>query len=123
MDGKAILVVEDDDDARADFGAALREHGFRVRSAANGQAALDNIHAYGPPDLILLDMALAVVDGWHFLQQRDARTARVPFLILTALVALAISNARNSQLQYGGVRTPFLGHRRVAPCVAANLAA
>lgn len=85
VDLKTILVVEDDDVTRAGFGMVLTDHGYMVGLAANGQEALDYVQGHGPPDLIVLDMLLPGVDGWHFLKRRDARTASVPVLIVTAL--------------------------------------
>ena len=68
VDLKTILVVEDDDVTRAGFGMVLTDHGYMVGLAANGQEALDYVQGHGPPDLIVLDMLLPGVDGWHFLK-------------------------------------------------------
>ena len=85
MDPKTILVVEDDDISRAGFATVLSDHGYQVGLAANGQEALDYVQDHGAPDLIILDMLLPGLDGWHFLKRRDARTASAPVLIVTAL--------------------------------------
>jgi CheY-like chemotaxis protein len=85
MNTKTILVVEDDDITRTGFGTVLRDRGYKVGLAANGQQALEYVQNYGQPDLIILDMLLPDVDGWNFLRRRDARTAAVPVLIVTAL--------------------------------------
>jgi CheY-like chemotaxis protein len=83
--GKTILVVEDDPITRDGFSTALREHGYAVALAANGQEALDYLRNHPAPDLILLAMLTQGMDGWQFLKARDARFASIPVLITTAL--------------------------------------
>jgi CheY-like chemotaxis protein len=69
-----ILVVEDD--------AVTREGraGYEVALSANGQEALALLGAGPPPDLILLDVFMPVVDGWQFLERlkRQAPSRPVP---------------------------------------------
>jgi CheY-like chemotaxis protein len=85
MDTKTILVIEDDDVARTGFGTILTDHGYRVALASSGLDGLDYLDKYDPPDLIILDMLMPDMDGWQFLKHRDARWARVPVFIVTAL--------------------------------------
>lgn len=65
---KKLLVVEDNAATRDMLGDVLRRAGYDVVFAADGRQALDSLRA-GPPDLILLDMLLPVLDGWHFLEE------------------------------------------------------
>ena len=59
-----VLLVEDEDAVRM-FGArALKGKGYRVIEAADGEAAIDAIHAHdGPIDLILSDVVMPGMDG------------------------------------------------------------
>ena len=85
-----ILLVVDNDDARQLLSQLLRREGYSVVEAGDGQQALDAL-ARGPtPDLILLDMLLPVLDGWHFLEEVQGRTAAVtpPILIVTGSGAI-----------------------------------
>ena len=52
-----IVIVEDDEDISDSIRYNLEREGFRVRSAATGEAALDIIFDV-PPNLILLDLNL-----------------------------------------------------------------
>jgi two-component system chemotaxis response regulator CheY len=53
----------------------LRECGFSVREAANGQEALDDLGKSGPLALALLDWNMPIMNGFELLMQiRSLRT-------------------------------------------------
>jgi DNA-binding response OmpR family regulator len=85
QDAKSILVVEDDADIRETVALALREAGYRVACAENGEAALAAL-GRELPRLVLLDLMMPVMDGWEFRgRQRAMPGARdVPVVILSA---------------------------------------
>jgi putative two-component system response regulator len=80
-----ILVVEDDPTNAAMLAALLKQNGYRVSCAADGFEALDRL-AQEPPDLILLDLGLPLLDGYEVCRRikQDPRTRLVPVVILTA---------------------------------------
>jgi len=85
VDRKRVLVIDDDLPLRGMLAAALRQHGFQVLLAGDGeegQRAL-NIHN---PDVILLDLAMPKVNGWDFLQrlQETGHIGRVPIIVVSA---------------------------------------
>ena len=85
--GKTLLVVEDDSITREGLGLLLRREDYDVIQAANGEEALACLRSGPPPDLILLDMLLPVLDGWHFLQQIRAEGATpIPIMVVTSTV-------------------------------------
>ena len=85
--GKTLLVVEDDSITREGLGLLLRREDYDVIQAANGEEALACLRSGPPPDLILLDMLLPVLDGWHFLQQIRAEGAPpIPIMVVTSTV-------------------------------------
>ena len=67
-----ILVVEDDAMIRELLEIALKDEGYGVRLASQGQQALDVMSAW-TPDVVLLDLMLPVMDGWEFIRERDRR--------------------------------------------------
>src|ERR1700741_2927424 len=69
---KTILVVEDQEDARAALSGFLEAKGYIVACAENGLAALDEIKTR-KPRLILLDLAMPVMDGYTFMNQARQR--------------------------------------------------
>jgi CheY-like chemotaxis protein len=82
-----VLVVEDDHDIRVSVRTALEDDGFKVFTVTNGRSALDLLlRMTDLPCLILLDLMLPVMDGWHFaaILQQEPRLSRIPILIMSA---------------------------------------
>lgn len=77
-----VLVVDDDADIRLSIRSVLRLHGYDVREAADGQEALRAIFQHHP-DVILLDVAMPVMDGFALLERiRDF--SDIPVVMLSA---------------------------------------
>jgi CheY-like chemotaxis protein len=64
-----ILIVENNAVEREGLSAIMRAEGHHVTALDDGAKALDFLRANvtAPPDLILLDMLLPGLDGWHVL--------------------------------------------------------
>ncbi len=81
-----ILFVEDDDDHAELVMRTLVEHrvGNKITRVTDGQAALDAIAAR-PPDVVLLDLRLPLVDGLDVLRaiKGDPALHRIPVVVLT----------------------------------------
>ena len=85
--GKSILVVEDTLDTRESLAFILRHKGYEVRTAADGQEALEQLKAGARPDLILLDLMMPTMDGWEFtnrLRQHPA-LASIPVVVVSVV--------------------------------------
>ena len=77
-----ILVIEDDEDIRTVVTTRLKRAGYETIIAADGMDGLRRF--YGDrPDLVVLDIAMPVMDGWQVLE-RLREVSEVPVLILTA---------------------------------------
>jgi diguanylate cyclase (GGDEF)-like protein len=79
-----ILVVEDDEDARAVLEELLRDR-YDVEAVGDGETAVKRAKEL-LPDLVLLDLFLPGLDGFGALTglRRDAKTAEVPVIFLSA---------------------------------------
>ena len=79
-----LLLVEDNAIARLSLTTLLEKARYRVDTAENGQT-LDYLRSRPPPALILLDMLLPVLDGWHFLDRlgKLKLEAKPPIIITT----------------------------------------
>ncbi len=64
----------------------LSKFNFKLRTAANGQQALDAVAAK-KPDLILLDLMMPGIDGFEVIRRlrADPATADIQIVILSAL--------------------------------------
>jgi two-component system response regulator MprA len=77
-----VLVVEDDDEIADVLRRSLRQEGHEVRTAIDGEEALEAARDFSP-DLVVLDLGLPKLDGVEVC--RRLRTdSDVPILILTA---------------------------------------
>ncbi|HUQ44404.1 MAG TPA: response regulator transcription factor, partial [Candidatus Limnocylindria bacterium] len=83
--GPRILVVEDDDEARAVLVRELASRGYRIQEAPDGAAALARWEA-GRPDIVLLDLGLPDMDGLDVIR-RIRRDAMTPIVILSGRYA------------------------------------
>jgi len=81
-DRPAILVVDDDPRMQRLLRANLERAGYRVDTAAEGGAALDHVDL-APPDLLLLDVMMPVMDGLTCLA-RLRQFSDLPVILLTA---------------------------------------
>ena len=80
-----ILVVDDDADIRLLLRLELAAEGHHIVEAGDGEEALRVIEGQ-PPDLVLLDIMMPVLDGWGVLAALDAATAP-PVVVMTALAS------------------------------------
>ena len=77
-----ILVVEDEPDIQRVLAMALREAGYAVDTASDGEEGLFKAGSWNY-DAIVLDLMLPKLDGWGVLEKlREQRST--PVLILTA---------------------------------------
>lgn len=81
-----LLVVEDDDDIRALFAAALNRAGYRPRLASSGRQALEEAGAE-VPDLVISDVSMPGLSGLDVCRalKAEPRTAQTPVLLVSAL--------------------------------------
>ena len=78
-----ILVVEDNAELAAGICYNLELEGYEVQVAGEGPQALDAVGEFRP-DLVILDVMLPGLDGFHVLRAIRGRGVLVPVLMLTA---------------------------------------
>ncbi len=77
-----ILIVEDEPDLLRSLAQALREEGYAVDTAADGEDGFFKAESYDY-DAVVLDVMLPGIDGWEILK-RLRKTKKTPVLMLTA---------------------------------------
>jgi CheY-like chemotaxis protein len=82
---RSVLVVDDEPTISDLVSTLLEIEGYEVKTAWNGQDALDQLEAW-QPDLIVLDMLMPVMDGTTFLQTKQAspRLRDIPVIGMSA---------------------------------------
>jgi two-component system, OmpR family, response regulator MprA len=83
MQGKLILVVDNELDLRTSLANALADRGFRVATAANGLQALHAI-AKERPAVVLLDLRMPMLDGHGFAERLAEAGMRVGIIAMSA---------------------------------------
>jgi len=78
-----VLVVDDDAAVREFVPTVLSAAGYRVLTAAHGGEALERI-ARQRPDVVLLDLAMPVMDGWQVRWALRAQGVHVPLIFMSA---------------------------------------
>jgi DNA-binding response OmpR family regulator len=93
----AVIVIEDDLDARRIFSEYLRIKGWTVFTAPDGRSGLNKTIEL-LPDAVVLDLAMPKVDGWTVLKQlrESSITSQIPVVVVSAL-----SDARDEAFQAG----------------------
>jgi PAS domain S-box-containing protein len=111
-----ILVIEDEPDARTVVKAMLEEDGWVVTEAWDGRDGIRQATAH-PPEVVLLDLNMPVMDGFDFLERfrQLPGCAEVPVVVLTARDLTREDRNRlrgaNQILQKGDMSLAALVHR------------
>jgi CheY-like chemotaxis protein len=81
-----ILLVEDDFDVREALAETLREEGYAVDCACDGEEALEYLRDGHRPGLILLDLMMPRMSGSEFrmVQKVDPSLRDLPVVLLSA---------------------------------------
>jgi CheY-like chemotaxis protein len=84
--GGRVLVVDDNENNREIVSRLLEREGYEVSTAENGALALEQIKSQ-PPDLVLLDVMMPVMDGIEACKRMkdDPDSRLIPVVIMTAL--------------------------------------
>ena len=91
MNGKKLLIVEDEQDIRELYSEILRDEGYEVTEAWDGEVGLKTALS-GRFDIILLDVMLPKVDGLKILKEikKKPELSKIPIILLTNLGADAV---------------------------------
>jgi DNA-binding response OmpR family regulator len=87
MEGKKIVIIEDEPDVLSNLKLFLESKGFTVTTAADGVEGLSKVKKESP-DLIVLDVMLPKMSGFEVcrLLKFDERYKKIPIIMLTARV-------------------------------------
>jgi two-component system, cell cycle response regulator DivK len=93
----AVVVIEDDLDARRIYSEYLRMKGWTVFTAPDGRAGLNKTMEL-TPDVVVLDLAMPKVDGWTVLKQLRESSMTAPILVV---ILSAMTEARDEAFYAG----------------------
>jgi PAS domain S-box-containing protein len=80
-----VLIVDDDPELREALSVVLGHRGYDIATAENGVDALVYLRHAPAPAAILLDLAMPIMDGWTFLEERarDRALGAIPVLVMS----------------------------------------
>ena len=87
---KTILFIEDESALQKTFGEILKQEGYEMIPALDGEVGL-RLAKDKKPDLILLDLILPRIHGFEVLKKlkEDKETKEIPIIILTNLEGIS----------------------------------
>jgi two-component system cell cycle response regulator DivK len=77
-----VLLVDDSHDERDMYMQQLVATGYSVQVADNGEDALQRVAAQ-VPDVVVMDLAMPVLDGWEATRRLKEMHPRVPVIVLS----------------------------------------
>jgi diguanylate cyclase (GGDEF)-like protein len=85
-ENKNSLLIVDDDNISVKVLVDILSPEYTIYTATNGQNAIEKAKEY-KPDLILLDIMMPDIDGYHTLSElkKDEETSKIPVVFLTGL--------------------------------------
>ena len=83
INAAAILVVDDEENAREGLSKILTKEGYAVETAANGKEAIDTLKSKGF-DLVITDMRMPLMDGFEVLREIKKMDENVGVIMITA---------------------------------------
>jgi two-component system, NtrC family, response regulator AtoC len=78
-----VLIVDDEVNLRKVLAATLKREGYDVATAADGDAALEELRE-GGADVVVTDLVMPQRDGLSLLRELQARNPEIPVIVITA---------------------------------------
>ncbi|MGM0603074.1 MAG: response regulator [Bacillota bacterium] len=103
---KKILIVDDEKNIRLTLKTALKNAGYEVETAVNGEDGLAKVKEDDFP-VILLDMKMPGIDGIQFLQELNNKEIETKVIMITGYgsVETAVETLKLGAIDY--LRKPF----------------
>jgi CheY-like chemotaxis protein len=101
----SVLVIENEPHIRLLVSHLLKEQGYAVAEANNGQEALLVLDASPRFDLIITNIQMPVITGFHLLKELDRFFPKIPLLIMTGYYEKFAFHHR--EMEFAFLKKPF----------------
>jgi signal transduction histidine kinase/CheY-like chemotaxis protein len=95
VDGRRVLVVDDDDQVRDGLMSSLQDAGFATLGAEDGGAALGQLDQGAEVDALITDFSMPGINGLDLIHEVHARRPGLPAILLTGNVQDVTAGAIN----------------------------
>lgn len=102
-----VLIVDDNPDILLLLETNLRRAGFGIVKASDGEMALRAIEEE-PPDVVLLDLMMPVLDGWGVMERLAGRPSAPPVIIISAATSQSNVDRAYAMGAVGYITKPFI---------------
>jgi CheY-like chemotaxis protein len=104
VEGRHILVIEDDEDVRSMLVECLQAFGYTVSQARDGVSGLERLHI-DDPDLLMVDYAMPGMNGLQVIEKAREFRESLPVILATGYADVDISTLADKRLT--ALRKPF----------------
>jgi PAS domain S-box-containing protein len=115
----AVLLIEDNADARQSLRTLLERDGHRVEAAADGLSGLARAEA-SEPDIVLIDIGLPSLDGYEVARRIRARRGGAPILVAITGYGRADDRRRSFEAGFDAHLTKPVAPEQLADVLAAE---
>lgn len=102
----SILLVDDDELLRTSFENLLTEEGYAVKAVSSGEEAL-KVLENGKPDVVIMDICMAGIDGITTLRHIRETDLRLPVIMMTAYSTTSVAIEATKLGAFDYVLKPF----------------
>ncbi len=115
MTEPTVLVADDEDTVRHIVQRMLQTSGFSLMEARDGREALQMVQQRAqPPDLILADVIMPLLNGWELVDRVRTRCPQQRFLLMSAYALDDLRHRGLYPVEVPFVQKPFTLDRLVA---------
>jgi len=104
VEGRHVLVIEDDEDVRSMLVECLQAFGYTVSQARDGVSGLERLRAANP-DLLMVDYAMPGMNGLQVIEKAREFRANLPIVLATGYADVDISTITDKR--FTALRKPF----------------
>jgi len=122
MNGKKILVVDDEKKIRELLELRLASEGYEVLQADNGEEGIEQARKQ-KPDLIIMDVMMPRMDGAEAVGhlKEDPQTKDIPVIFLTSMITKEEENEQAFGIQMNAKQHKFLAKPFDTPTLLAEV--
>jgi DNA-binding response OmpR family regulator len=102
-----VLIVDDNPDILLLLETNLRRAGFGIVKASDGEIALRQIEQ-DPPDVVLLDLMMPVLDGWGVMERLAGMPSAPPVIVISAATSQSNMDRAYAMGAVGYITKPFI---------------
>ena len=122
LQGKKLLLVEDNADIQAFVGTVARLEGATLIAASSGEEGIDTVKNNPDLDLVLLDLNLPGIQGWDVLQDIRSDASRDLAVVVFSAFTDAPTRKRAEEMGASGFIAKPVGARELVNQLSAYLA-